>query len=113
MLLFFFLRACEYEHAISPRPPPLSLSQVHAHTGMGGGQGTGVGMSFTSIALAAFDEGRGRTQLATALLDYERSAVRVASFGPGLPRHTRCSSLCFVDNFSCAFPQLPSPSRRL
>jgi hypothetical protein len=32
-------------------------------------------MNFTSIALAAFDGGRGRTRLATALLDYERNAA--------------------------------------
>lgn len=32
-------------------------------------------MSFTSIALAAFDGGRGRTRLATVLLDYEGSAA--------------------------------------
>ena len=32
-------------------------------------------MSFTSIALAAYDGGRGRTKLATVLLDYERNAA--------------------------------------
>jgi len=32
-------------------------------------------MSFASIALAAFDNGRGRVRLATILLDYEKSAA--------------------------------------
>ena len=34
-------------------------------------------MSYTSIALAAFDGGRGRVRLATSLLDYERNAADI------------------------------------
>lgn len=45
--------------------------------GGGGGEGGVVHevMSFTSIALAAFDGGRGRIRLATALLDYEKNTA--------------------------------------
>jgi len=46
-------------------------------TGGGGGEGGAVHevMSFTSIALAAYDGGRGRIRLATALLDYEKNTA--------------------------------------